>query len=238
MEGGRLFVLIIGFVAFSHTAFAEQKWLSDWEFAREESGIKAECRQHKSKINQCRFNLQTDLPVNALAAINVDPDNLYKWMANVVSSERIEPSFDTFNYHVHSKFSFPGARARDAVTRTSAQILPGGGFELHFQTTKNPKALRNTEDKYDEYVRFEAMKGVWRFTPLANGKTDVYYENIGLPGGIVQNTPLYLVYNHGALDASFRTILDMIEAAKAPQYMHFKLEQLDAMQGEGADNPS
>mgnify|MGYP000500496090 CR=1 FL=1 len=193
-------------------------WNTGWE-AKEitDDGITTTCREHKTELNECKFELETDLSVRSLIALNTDIDNLKRWMANVMTSENVAPSPSNADYHAYVTYAFPGAISRDSITHgvvtsdpeTQAVTLT---FTSDHKNTSKPKEL-------SKHFRFPFVKGSWIFTPLASGKTKIEYTNIGIPGGYVQKF-MKTIYNLGAYDASMKTVRDMLEIAKESQYQN------------------
>lgn len=201
-------------------ANAKLKFLDDWEFIKEDSGIEAECRTHESGIDQCRLSGISDASITALTAINVDGPNLKNWMENVLTAEVLPESKGQNDYKLLMTYNFPGARNRYSVT--------------HSTVTQNPESkevvlafkLVNSDIKPKDIslIRYEQLAGYWKFRPLSNGKTYIEYSNIGLPAGLVQNTPLKYIYNSSSLSASFSTFKNLLIDVQKPEYQNAKLD--------------
>ena len=205
---------------FSLGASAKLKFIDSWEFEREEDGIKAECRTHESGIDQCRLSGVFDEGITPLTAINVDGPNLNKWMENILTSEVLPESIGQNNYKILTTYNFPGARNRYSVTHSIIKQDPQTKeVMLTFRLIESDKKPRDIS-----LVRYEQLAGYWKFRPLENGKTYIEYTNIGLPAGIVQNTPLKYVYNVSSLTASFKTFKKMLVDVKKTEYQGAKLD--------------
>jgi len=197
-------------------------WLSDWE-KREltDDGIASRCRQHKSELYECHFELEAQISLKSLIAINTDVDGLKNWMANVMTSENVDPSLSKTDYHVYNTYSFPGAVSRDSITHSIVTQNPTTlAITLAFTTDSKIKAK---PENLSKHFRFPFIKGAWVFTPLSNGNTKIGYTNIGIPGGYVQKF-MKTLYNIGAYDASINTIRDMLIKAKESQYQNAEVD--------------
>jgi hypothetical protein len=201
-------------------AHAKLKFIDEWEFIKEENGIKAECRTHESGIDQCRLTGVAEASVTALTAINVDGPNLKNWMENVLTSEVLPESKGQHDYKILITYNFPGARNRYSVTHSIVKQNPDTKeVILSFRLVSS-----DAKPKDISLVRYEQMAGYWKFRPLANGKTYIEYTNIGLPAGIVQNTPLKYVYNSSSLSASFKTFENLLVDVNKADYKNAKLD--------------
>lgn len=211
--------LLAGLIA--QNTFADDKksrYLSDWEDEGDYEGVKIECRQHVTKINQCRYTTTTDFNPITLLAVNIDASNLSKWMNNVTYAEQFDKKHD-LDYKVYMTYHFPGARDRDSVTHSTVTFDDSDkSIQLNFRSTKHkdkPKDLK--------FVRFPAIKGHWKFTPTKNGKTDIEYMVIALPGEYVQKH-LHMIYNFSNKEAGAKTIVNLLEMAKDPKYKQAKID--------------
>jgi len=196
------------------------KFVDDWEFIKEDGGIKAECRTHESGIDQCRLSGLSDASITSLTAINVDGPNLKNWMKNVLTSDVLPESKGKNDYKILTTYNFPGASNRYSVTHSTVrQDAETKEVVLAFR-------LVNSEAKPKDIslVRYEQLAGYWKFRPLENGKTYIEYTNIGLPAGLVQNTPLKYIYNSSSLSASFETFRNLLTDVKNPAYQNAKLD--------------
>jgi len=231
---------LIGLTAQASTIPENSNYLTDWEFKEKtKDGIKSECRQHVSKMFHCRFSLTTETPLNALVAINTEPNNLFKWMEGAKVTEQIAPSPSRIDYHVFTEFTFPWPLSnRYAVTRTKVTKDPAtNAVTVSFKTPSHeamPGLRKDLVIKYEEnkkdFTKFSYIKGSWVFTKQASGKTLVSYESIGLPAGNIEsfiegadglvNKTMADIFTDGAYEASLKTIRNMLEMSKEPQYIN------------------
>lgn len=194
-------------------AIQSTKWLSEWKQERSEDGISSQCRQHVSKIMQCRFNLRVDESSDVLTAVIQDAEGFKEWAVSVLISDRViydEADPDTY---VYTTYNFTGAYNRDALSRYSLTTdLDGRRNRISFITVDKPYEKRDLR-----LVRFPLMAGYWQFTQLDNGQTEIEHQSFTQPGGLVQST-LYHLFNIAYLDSSFDTIRALLKQAKKPRY--------------------
>lgn len=197
-------------------------WLSDWQSIGERDGISGECRQHKSKINQCRMSTVVEADLSEITALLMDGSGVATWAPSTLSSEVIDAlSAKANEVTVYMTYNFPGASNRDTVTRSTATQDPQSKVvKIKFQSLniEGPK-------KDLRLVRFPLMAGSWTLTPLGPKRTQVVHLNLSLPGGMVQQN-LHYLYNMGAKDASFDTIAALKQAVQRPQYQGASLSYI------------
>lgn len=186
-------------------------WLDEWSEAEIVDGVTVECRQHKSRINACRYTANTNLPAETLLAVNIDGPTLHQWMANVMSTEVVEKR-SPFDYYIYTTFNFPGARNRDSVTHSTVRYdAKNQSYILDFKSATHP-------EKPDDltFVRFEHIVGKWEFKKTAKG-SQVVYTNLGLPGEYVQKM-LFSLYNFSNREAGVKSINNLLVHAQKEQY--------------------
>jgi len=191
----------------------KSNWLTDWEVKDKDDGITIECREHKTKINECRYVTEVEnITVDALLAVNIDGPNLNSWTDNLISCEVIEKKHP-LDYQLYMKWSFPGAINRDSITHTTVTHDAKRGYsKLSFRTVKNQKKPKDLS-----FVRFQAMKGTWEFEDMHNGKTKITLTQIALPGEYVQSI-LYSLYNLSNRMSTRKTLVSLIDIAKTEKY--------------------
>jgi hypothetical protein len=212
----------------SPSIFAESKkdtsskWLSDWEVVGDDARISAECRQHKSKINQCKFIATSDHSLESLAAVIMDVNKFTEWAVSVSKSERVFQEEEPEKVYVYTNYDFVGAYDRDAVTLYTPEYDKTiNRVRITFQTVDKDVPKEDLR-----LVRFPLMAGYWQFTKLENGKTEIELLSFTMPGGVVQKT-LYYLYNIAYVDASFETIAALEKQALKPQYQQFNVAALN-----------
>lgn len=206
-------LLLSSALALADSASGQSGWLSDWESAGQEQGVSAECRQHKTKINQCRFTYTTDVSVAALSSVIMDVDRFTEWAESVSLSQRVFEQEDPSQTYVYTNYDFVGAYDRDAVTLYTPEYeADSKRMRITFQTVK-----RDLPNRDLRLVRFPLMAGYWQFTELPSGKTEIEHLSFTLPGGAVQKT-LYYLYNVAYVDASFVTVRALERQARKQEY--------------------
>lgn len=208
-----LIFLLMNSMSHAETASGKQNWLSTWESAGQEQGVSAECRQHKSKINQCRFRYTTDVSVEALSSVIMDVDHFTEWAESVSFSKRVFEQEDPSQTYVYTNYNFVGAYDRDAVTLYTPEYHAAEKrMRITFKTVN--REVPNTDLRL---VRFPLMAGYWQFTELPSGLTEIEHLSFTMPGGAVQKT-LYYLYNVAYVDASFVTVRALERQARKSKY--------------------
>jgi len=192
----------------------ESNWLTEWQQERSEGEIRSQCRQHVSKIKQCKFNAIVDESAHSLSSVILDVENFKEWALSVNVSDRVnfedEEGDDIF---VYTTYQFVGANNRDALSRyTLERDEQNNSVKIKFITVD-----KEIEKRDLRLVRFPLMAGYWQFTQLGNGKTEIEHLSFTLPGGLVQKV-MYPLYNIAYLDSSFDTIRALQKQAHKPQY--------------------
>jgi hypothetical protein len=82
---------------------ASPNWLSDWAVVGDDARISAECRQHKSKINQCKFVTTSDQSLESLTAVIMDVNKFTEWAVSVSKSERVFQEEEPENIYVYTR---------------------------------------------------------------------------------------------------------------------------------------
>ncbi len=221
------FLLIVSLI---HVLFSAQlvadtaptpQWLSTWEAQETQDGISAECRQHKTKINQCRFRYITDVSVDALSSVILDVEHFTEWAESVSVSERVFENESSPGIYVYTNYDFVGAYDRDAVSLYTPDYDEANKrMRITFQSVD-----KNVPKRDMRLVRFPLMAGYWQFTELASGKTEIEHLSFTLPGGVVQKT-LYYLYNVAYVDASYVTIKALERQARKDRYRHVALHSI------------
>jgi len=217
-------LLFSGFVLSAETNnnTAASNWLDDWQTERSESNINSQCRQHVSKIKQCKFTAIVDESAEALSAVVLDVENFKEWAVSVQVSDRVTYPSDN-DIYAYTTYAFVGAYDRDALTRYTPEINPeGNAIKIKFLTVDKEIETRDLR-----LVRFPLMAGYWQFTQLENGKTEVEHLSFALPGGVVQKA-LYPLYNIGYLDSSFETIRALLKQSQKAKYQSATFSSLAA----------
>lgn len=210
-------LLFILFVSTAAAAPENKNWLTEWMQEDTYEGIEVLCRQHKSKINECRYTAITDIPRDTLLAVNIDGPNLKNWMVNLLQTEPFDIK-SPFDYKIYSTYNFPGARNRDSVTHSRVTWdREQNSVRLDFESVKHPEKPKDLR-----FVRYPVIKGFWEFTTLSDGRTKVVYQNIGLPGEYVQKV-LYPLYNYSTREAGAKTVANLLLEAQKPEYSDSKI---------------
>jgi len=141
-------------------------------------------------------------------------------MENLLTAEVLPESKGQNDYKILITYNFPGAINRYSITHTTvSQNLVSKEVLLAFVLADS-----KVKPKDISLVRYEKLAGYWKFKPLPSGKTYIEYSNIGLPGGLIQHTPLKYIYNSSSLTASFKTFKNLLTEVKKTKYKNAKLD--------------
>jgi ribosome-associated toxin RatA of RatAB toxin-antitoxin module len=210
--------ILLGFtVTAANATQKEAQWSSDWEQRDGKEGIRAQCRQHKNNIEQCKFTVVVNESVSALSAVITDVANYKTWVDSILISELLSSPDLVNEILVYVTYNFIGAYDRDAVLLYTPKQDP---------ETKAVKIIFKTVDKEIpktdlRLVRFPLLAGYWQFKPLNNGTTEIEHMSFAPPGGVVQKT-LYYVYNMSYFNATFDTIHALLNEAQKDKYQTAK----------------
>ena len=98
-------------------------------------------------------------------------------------------------------FICPGRlKTRDAVFRRS-KLIDEKDQSISYSIQALPELLPVKKDK----IRVLMIRSIWRFTPLPDGKTEIYFQQHCNPGGSI---PAFLV-NGQAVDTAFNSLKNL-----------------------------
>jgi START domain len=182
----------------------------NWELQKDKENIKVYTKKvdgFSMKSSKVTSVLETTIP--RLVAVMMDADNFYKVISGSKSSKLLKIINDTERiYYVSTEAPWP-VSDRDGV------------YSMTFSQNPNTESVTITVGclpdyipEKEGYVRVPASEGVWKFTPLSNGKVEVTYHYVADPGGSI---PAWLA-NSSVVNIPFETIKNLKKQVALNQY--------------------
>ncbi len=152
-----------------------------------------------SPILEFKSDIIVSVPIDKAIALFEDEKRIPHWYYQCVSMELLEdegPSSKIFYFVLN--LPWPVAK-RDSVFRRIKMVdsITGGiTYELTVMSQRLPKQKGK--------IRVPYLKALWRFTPLKNGQTEIYFQQHGSTGGsiptfitnaLVLDIPFYSLQN-------------------------------------------
>lgn len=181
---------------------------TSWELRKNEKGIQVFTREVEgSALLEFRGIVTVDQKIDEVVAFYEDWARMPEWFHQCIESKLLEEkSPDSKILYFAIDLPWP-VKDRDSVyhrVRTKGQ---DGGVEYH------ASAMNDLYPSQKDRVRMPAVSGMWRFTPLADGRTEVYYQQHGDAGGFI---PAWLM-NKLVVNIPYNTLSSLREALKEPK---------------------
>ena len=188
-------LLIIGFLfIFSGGLYAGE---NPWKLRINDQGVSVYTRKvDGSPILEFKADMIVDAPLARIVALFEDEKGLPVWYYQCTQAQLLkdEGPQDKVLYIVLN-LPWPVAH-RDSIFRRSKSSDANGAVSYSIKAIPDALSLKKG------MVRVQAINSVWRFTPLANGKTEIYFQQHSNPGGSI---PAFLV-NRLVKDIPFNTL--------------------------------
>lgn len=169
---------------------------TDWELERDQNNIKVYTRSVTgSDIKEFKAETKVKATVDELLAILLDFDDYTNWVADCVTSEKLDKDGDTYRYYVEFGAPWPVTN-RDVVTEATVTREPDG--TVLFRMKGIPDYIEEKED----CKRMTTLTGLWQFTPAEDGWVEIHHQVHAEPGGSV---PAWLA-NSRVTDGPLTTI--------------------------------
>lgn len=208
----RTFLLLLtGFIfLLNFQVFSQSDSIADWKLAKEKKGIQVYTRfMEGEKFKEYKTIAEVDASAEELINILLDVASYSKWMAHVKLAEILEMDGDD-RFYVYSEVSLPWPfDNRDEVT-LSVISRDEVSKEIQIEISIIPDYIPEKKG----IVRMPSGKGLWVFTPHESGKTQVYHQFGGDPGG---NIPAWIV-NMFLVDGPYKTMLSLQEVVAKKSY--------------------
>lgn len=170
-----------------------------WELKKDEDGIRVEVRKVEgSAIKEYRGTVVVDTGTEAVMRLFEEDERMAEWFHQCTESRLITANTpeDKVLYVVIS-MPWP-VKDRDLVFRRIRSQDPATGAVVEYRLSALPEGYPEQAGK----VRMPYLKGIWRFTPLAGGRTEIYYQQHSEVGGHI---PAWLV-NKLAVNIPFNSL--------------------------------
>ena len=190
------FILIMTFVFTSMSPLYAAEY--PWQLRTSKEGISVYTRKvENSPILEFKATLILDAPLTTIIPLFEDVNKLTSWYYQCTSSELIKDE-DEHNKVLYIVLHLPWPVAqRDSIfRRTKSSNNTNGSISYSIQAL--PDLLPVKKGK----IRVLMINSLWRFTPLAEGKTEISFSQHSDPGGSI---PAFLV-NEEAVDTPFESL--------------------------------
>lgn len=180
---------IIGFLVFFYAAnhsVASYSAEHPWQLQIKKDGISVSTRKvDGSPILEFKADVIVNAPLPKATSFFEDDMKMPLWYHRCVRAELVErKSPDQKISYVGLHLPWPVAE-RDSVFQTVRSLEPASGAVIYSQSAL-PTRLPERKGK----IRVLYLDSVWRFTPLAGGRTEIYFQQHSNPGGSI---PAFLV---------------------------------------------
>jgi START domain len=170
-----------------------------WELKKNQDGIRVSVRKVEgSTILEYRGTVTVNVGLEAVLRLFGDTGRMTEWFHQCVAARRIKAvTPDEEILYVLVSMPWP-VQDRDLVFRRVRSKNPATGA-VEYRSSSLPKVYPEEPGK----IRMPYSKGFWRFTPLGNNRTEVYYQQHGEVGGHI---PAWLV-NQLVVNIPFNSLL-------------------------------
>jgi hypothetical protein len=178
---------------------------STWRFAQNQDGIAVYTRKVEgSPFVEYKAAAAVDAPLQKLISLFEDEEQIPAWYYQCVESRLVKnegPKQKIIYLVLH--FPWPVA-PRDIVFRRSKSEDPSGG-RVSYTLTALPENIPRVKG----LVRVPAIRSVWSFKSLTQGRTEIFFQQHVDPGGSI---PASLV-NALAVDTPYYSLKNLRKLA-------------------------
>lgn len=169
-----------------------------WELKKDEDGIRVHVRKVEgSAILEYKGTVTVDAGIEAAVRLFEDDERTTEWFEECTESRTLKeeaPETKIIYFAIHMPWP---VKDRDAVFSRVRTKDPATGA-VRYETSALPGDYPEQKGK----VRMSAMKGLWSFTPVAGGGTEIIYQEHSEVGGHI---PAWLV-NKLAVNIPFNSL--------------------------------
>lgn len=212
-------LIVVFFV--THGGMAQQ-----WQKVATHNDIQINKRKHPNGLFEVNAQIELCTSISAFIGLLHDTKAGPQWIhhahrvALISSSQTTQlPLVDV----VHTYFDPPWpARKRDMITRSEIT-----------QNTETSELIIRIEDLGQtqpadaDYVRMKNIEGVWRLTPMKNGRINIAYSGSGDPSGMIPNW----LANKLLVSSTRHTFEKLAAILPSPRYQEYKLKSINEPQG-------
>jgi hypothetical protein len=183
-----------------------------WELKKNEDGIQVHVRQvDGSAILEYKGVTVVNAGLDKVVRLFEEDARVREWFHQCSESRLIRTNSpeDKVLYFVIA-MPWP-VKDRDLVFRRIRSKDSATGA-VEYRTSVAPKVFPRQKDK----IRMPYLNGIWRFTPLKDGRTEMYYQQHSEVGGHI---PAWLV-NRLAVNIPFNSLANFRRLATTPKTTH------------------
>ncbi len=172
----RISLIVFAFITLS--AFRQQHTVNEWVYEQEKKGIRIFTKKGKwGNFRDSKAIMVLNTTPEEMLKLLIDFDNYHTWLPRCKKA-RIIARISENEFIAHIVFNAPWPIAdRDCVIRVKTEKDSNGVITI--RETSEPKYIA----REDGVVRIQQMTATWKFTPTANGTTEVMNEYASNPGG-------------------------------------------------------
>ena len=195
----RIFPFLFFFLACYSISLAN----NDWELSKDKDGIKIYTRQTEtSKIKEFKALTTIKAGVDELVGVLRDIEHYPGWISDIKKAEVLKRVGENELYY-HLEIAVPWPMSNRDIPLHWKVIKNDSDGSAKIVVSGKPEYL----DEKDGIVRMPKAAGLWQFTPLENGITEIRYQFLGDPGGSI---PSWIV-NMMLVDGPFNTLSNLKE---------------------------
>jgi hypothetical protein len=169
-----------------------------WTLKRNQEGISVYTRKVSgSNILEFRGKVIVDAPLDRIITLFEDDSKVPLWFYHGSQATVVERPDDLSRvYYYIAKLPWPIADRDTVFERIKSIDLSSG------EITYTLKSLPDRLPRKKSIVRVIYLKSSWRFIPLLNGHTEIYFQQYSRPEGSI---PPFIL-NHLAVDVPFYSL--------------------------------
>lgn len=177
-------------------AFARVEY--PWQPRRDQDGIRVQVRKvPNSESLEFKAVMLVDADIRRVAALYEDASKVTEWYYHSLESSEVKKLGPDEKIHYFAMDMPWPVKDRDSVYKRTKSIHPETGA-LEYRLSEAPGYVEPQRGR----VRVPNLRGLWRFTPKGEGKTEIFYQQHGEAGGHI---PAFLV-NRLAEDIPFESL--------------------------------
>jgi hypothetical protein len=172
-----------------------------WNLRRDSDGVQVYTRHVEgSPILEYKASVTVDAPLEEIIPLYEDEKKLPVWFYQCTAAELLEDEgpLQKIIYFVMD-FPFPVAQRDLIFRRVKSTDAQSGAVSYSMDALPDKLPLKKGK------VRMPYLKTLWRFTPLKDGRTEIYFQQHSDPGGSI---PTFVV-NKLVVDIPFHSLKNL-----------------------------
>ena len=185
------------------TAIAEETW----KLEKNKNEIKVWTRKPvNSSLKEFKSITSVNSALDKVVSYFRNYKSFDKWMYRVIPGSVKQLKLNNENdFYIQVLMSAPLIKTREIITRyLFSKPDEKGAITITVENAFNILPENN------DYVRVKKITAIWKFTPLANNKTEIYHQAITDPGGSIPTAFI----NMAIADAPFTMLSKLKETFK------------------------